>query len=144
MNADNTLDLTFDQQISEVSKTLAAQNDRIRKYENSLAICHQRVLSLSDRESHYVNPEECYQSALTYSRRICDASYLEIAHELNELADEMCRRLGIRIGREPNALFGWVNLYPLEVLQECSIKLDLDRKPNMILDQQFDLFADQE
>ncbi|MBF0142877.1 MAG: hypothetical protein HQL59_05400 [Magnetococcales bacterium] len=66
-----------------------------------------------------------YMTALAFCRREArTGGYLKTARTLETLAADKCRQLGIRPGREPNALWGWINIYPLEVLQECRTAMD--------------------
>ncbi|MEO5363489.1 MAG: hypothetical protein H7838_07685 [Magnetococcus sp. DMHC-8] len=120
MNTENAASPSIDEQLSTMAEMLTVQNDRLRKLENTLTICQQRVVALAGREPNYTDPDASYMSALTFCETKTDmVSHIRAAHALDELALEMCRKLCIRIGREPNAIWGWAYLYPLAVLHEC-------------------------
>ncbi|MBF0097151.1 MAG: hypothetical protein HQM04_10730 [Magnetococcales bacterium] len=123
MHTGKATSLSIKAQLSEIAEMVTAQNDRLRQLENALTICQQRVVFLAGREPNYLDPNGSYMSALTYCETKTDGvsfiSYVGPAYALDKLALDMCRKMGIRIGREPNAMWGWSNLYPLEILHEC-------------------------
>ena len=112
-------------QLPELVQRQVDLEERIKQLEGAQNRNRERLESLSERESVHGGFDTVYITALAFCRRdFSSIGLLQFAHKLDELAAEKCRNLGILIGHEPNAFWGRINLYPVEILEECIVVMD--------------------
>ncbi|MBF0437397.1 MAG: hypothetical protein HQL77_18820 [Magnetococcales bacterium] len=123
MNTNTSLP-TFEQKTPEISEILEEHATRIKRIEFDLRSSDARILALGDCVDRRMDSESRYVSAQDFCKRQdLEFNSLKAVHALDSLATTMCRNLDIRVGNEPNAMWGWITLFPIEVLWECMMTI---------------------
>ena len=120
MNTD-IFDVTEEQLLSDQAKVISQQEKRIQNLESNLDLNRVRIDTLMLREPYILDSDSNYMSAVAFCNKHSDYQSLRAAYKLDKMADEMCLDLEIRTGQEPSARWGWIKLYPLQVLEECVV-----------------------
>ena len=123
MNTD-IFNTTDEQILADQANLIDEQETRIRDLECKLDLNQARIDTLMIREPYILDSDSNYMSTLNFCKKYSDYQSLKAAHRLDKIASIMCRDLKIRVGREPSARWGWIKLYPLQVLEECITIMD--------------------
>ena len=125
MNTD-VFDATDEQILADQAKLIKEQEERIQDLESKLDLNRARIDTLMIREPYILDSDSNYMSTLTFCKKYSDYRSMKAAFRLDEIASLMCRDMNIRVSREPSARWGWIKLYPLQVLEECITIMDKD------------------